>query len=86
MHASIYLHHALKHSPEKTLVFSGAVSSIVTIVGTMMYLVEELESGFMSIPTFIYWAVFTITTIGFGDITPITPVGKFIASLLMLAG
>lgn len=84
--ASIYLLHALKHSREKILVFFGTVSIIVTIVGTLMYLIEGPEAGFTSIPTSIYWAVVTITTVGFGDITPTTPAGKFIASLLMLIG
>ncbi|MCE1201628.1 MAG: ion transporter [Bacteroidia bacterium] len=84
--ASIYLLHALKHSREKILVFFGTVSIIVTIVGTLMYLIEGPQAGFTSIPTSIYWAVVTITTVGFGDITPTTPVGKFIASLLMLIG
>ncbi|MBK9290894.1 MAG: ion transporter [Bacteroidetes bacterium] len=84
--ASIYLLHALKHSREKILVFFGTVSIIVTIVGTLMYLIEGPEAGFTSIPTSIYWAVVTITTVGFGDITPVTPLGKFLASLLMLVG
>ncbi|HMM12904.1 MAG TPA: ion transporter [Bacteroidales bacterium] len=84
--ASIYLVHALKHSREKILVFFGTVLITVTIVGTLMYLIEGPESGFTSIPTSIYWAIVTITTVGFGDITPITLAGKFIASLLMLVG
>jgi len=84
--ASIYLLHALRHSREKILVFFGTVSIIVTIVGTLMYLIEGPESGFTSIPTSIYWAIVTITTVGFGDITPVTPAGKFVASLLMLIG
>lgn len=84
--ASVYLLLALKHSREKILVFFSTVSIIVTIVGTLMYLVEGPESGFTSIPTSIYWAIVTITTVGFGDITPVTPDGKIIASFLMLVG
>ncbi|PKP50239.1 MAG: ion transporter [Bacteroidetes bacterium HGW-Bacteroidetes-1] len=84
--ASLYLIHALKHAREKIIVFFGAVLIIVTIVGTIMYLVEGSETGFDSIPTSIYWAIVTITTVGFGDITPNTAFGQFIASLLMLVG
>lgn len=84
--ASIYLIYALKHSREKILVFFGTVLIIVTIIGTLMYIVEGPEHGFASIPMSIYWAIVTITTVGFGDITPKTPFGQIIASLLMLTG
>lgn len=84
--ASIYLIHALKHSREKILVFFGTVLIIVTIIGTLMYIVEGPQNGFVSIPVSIYWAIVTITTVGFGDITPTTPFGQIIASLLMLTG
>lgn len=84
--ASLFLLQALKNSREKILVFFGAVLIIVTIVGTIMYLVEGPASGFDSIPTSIYWAIVTITTVGYGDISPVTAFGQFIASLLMLTG
>lgn len=51
-----------------------------------MYLVESEENGFTSIPESIYWAIVTITTVGYGDMTPVTPAGKFIASVIMLIG
>ena len=84
--ASIYLIHALKHSREKIVVFFGTVLIIVTIMGTIMYIIEGPEAGFDSIPKAIYWAIVTITTVGFGDITPTTGLGQMIASLLMLTG
>lgn len=84
--ASIYLIHALKYSREKIVVFFGTVLIMVTIMGTIMFIVEGPESGFDSIPKSIYWAIVTITTVGFGDITPSSGLGQFIASLLMLTG
>lgn len=84
--ASIYLIHALRHSREKIVVFFGSVLITVTILGTIMYIIEGPEAGFVSIPTGIYWAIVTITTVGFGDITPVTPLGQIIASILMLTG
>ncbi len=84
--ASLFLIQALKNSREKILVFFGAVLIIVTIVGTIMYLIEGPSSGFVSIPVSIYWAIVTITTVGYGDISPVTPWGQFIASILMLTG
>lgn len=84
--ASLYLLHALKHSREKILVFFGSVLILVTIIGTFMYLIEGPENGFKSIPVSIYWAIVTITTVGYGDISPATPLGQLIASLLMLTG
>ena len=62
------------------------VIAIVIILGSIMYIVESDESGFTSIPESIYWAIVTITTVGYGDMTPITPAGKLIASLIMLIG
>lgn len=84
--ASLFLIQAIKNSREKILVFFGAVLIIVTIVGTIMYLLEGPASGFESIPISIYWAIVTITTVGYGDISPVTPWGQFIASILMLTG
>ncbi len=85
-YASIYLLHAFRHSREKIIIFFGTVLITVTIVGAFMYLIEGPENGFKSIPQSIYWAIVTITTVGFGDITPSTPLGQVIASFLMLTG
>jgi voltage-gated potassium channel len=59
---------------------------VVLILGTLLYVVEGPEHGFKDIPTSVYWAVTTITTVGFGDITPKTELGRFIASVMMLIG
>jgi voltage-gated potassium channel len=85
-YASIYLIHAFKHSREKIIIFFGAVLITVTIIGAIMYLVESPEAGFTSIPQSIYWAIVTITTVGFGDITPETALGQILASFLMITG
>jgi voltage-gated potassium channel len=77
---------ALRASRQKIIVFLGGVLSTVVIMGSVMYLVEGGENGFDSIPRGMYWAVVTMTTVGFGDITPKTVLGQFIASLLMIAG
>lgn len=81
-----FLGAALKSSAKKISIFMLAVLSIVVILGSVMYLVESEETGFTSIPDSIYWAIVTITTVGYGDISPITPLGKFIASIIMLIG
>jgi len=77
---------ALKASRVKILVFLFAVVMVVLIIGTLMYLIEGKDSGFTSIPAGIYWAIVTLTTVGFGDITPVTTLGKFIASFVMILG
>jgi len=77
---------ALRASRRKIIVFLWTVLSIVVIVGALMYLVEGEENGFTSIPTSIYWAVVTITTVGYGDIAPATVVGQILASVLMVTG
>ncbi len=77
---------ALRHSRPKILVFLFAVVVITIIAGTVMYLVEGEESGFSSIPLSIYWCIVTLTTVGFGDIAPVTPLGRFIASFIMITG
>jgi voltage-gated potassium channel len=77
---------ALRASRPKITVFLGAVLSTVVIMGSVMYLVEGEANGFDSIPRGMYWAVVTMTTVGFGDITPKTVPGQFIASLLMIMG
>lgn len=80
------LGHALRASVRKIMVFLSVVLMVVTIMGTVMYLVEGPANGYTSIPTSIYWAITTMTTVGFGDITPKTDLGRAIASLMMLLG
>ncbi len=77
---------ALRASIYKIIVFFGAVLSLVLILGTLFYLIEGEENGFNSIPQSIYWAIVTITTVGYGDIAPATVVGKILASITMLTG
>ena len=78
---------ALKRSRPKIAVFISFVIVLCIILGTVMYLVESNEgSGFTSIPRSIYWAIVTLTTVGYGDIAPITALGQFIASLIMILG
>jgi voltage-gated potassium channel len=77
---------ALAASRRKILVFLSAVLMVVLILGTLLYVVEGPEHGFRDIPTSVYWAITTITTVGFGDITPKTDIGRFIASVIMLMG
>ena len=62
------------------------VLMLVIILGSVMYLVERRQNGVTSIPQSIYWAIVTITTVGYGDIAPVTPLGKVIASFIMLLG
>ncbi|MBN8494430.1 MAG: ion transporter [Burkholderiales bacterium] len=80
------LYQALRASRRKILVFLSFVLLVVTIAGTLMYVVEGPENGFTSIPVGIYWAITTMTTVGFGDVTPNTDLGRFIASVMMLLG
>ena len=80
------LAHALRASGRKILVFLSVVMMTVLIMGTLMYVVEGPANGFTSIPTSVYWAISTMTTVGFGDITPKTDLGRAIASLMMLLG
>ena len=77
---------ALAASRRKILVFLSAVLMIVLVMGTLMYVVEGPANGFTSIPTSVYWAITTMTTVGFGDITPKTDLGRLIASMMMLLG
>ncbi len=77
---------ALMGSLKKIIVFLGAVLTVVLIVGAAMYLIEGEENGFTSIPQSIYWAIVTMTTVGYGDIAPQTVLGKILASLLMITG
>lgn len=77
---------ALRASRRKVLVFVFAVLALVTVMGTLMYLVEGEAHGFNSIPHSIYWAIVTLTTVGYGDITPQTNLGRFVASCIMILG
>lgn len=77
---------ALKDSRRKISVFLFGVFMIVIIVGTCMYLIEGSNNGFTSIPKSIYWTIVTITTVGYGDIAPQTPLGQIVASMLMILG
>ena len=77
---------ALHSSRRKIMIFYFTVIHIVVIVGAMMYLIEGRENGFTSIPRSIYWAIVTITTVGYGDISPQTNVGQAVAALLMITG
>ncbi len=77
---------ALAASRRKIMVFIGTVAIVVFLLGTVMYVVEGPANGFTSIPVSIYWAISTITTVGFGDITPKTDLGRAIASFIMLLG
>lgn len=77
---------ALSASIYKITVFFGAVLTIALIMGTTMYMVEGEQNGFSSIPESMYWAIVTITTVGYGDMSPITPFGKFLASVAMIVG
>jgi len=77
---------ALSHSRAKISIFLFAVLIVCVITGTLMYLVEGPENGFTNIPISIYWCIVTLTTVGFGDIHPLTPLGRFIASFIMIVG
>lgn len=77
---------ALYRSRRKIAVFLLAVVLLVVIFGAAMYVVEGPENGFTSIPISMYWAIVTMATVGFGDITPVTPLGRFITSVLILIG
>lgn len=83
---AIVLLRALKASSYKIGIFFSAVLTIVILLGTIMYVVENGENGFTSIPQSIYWAIITVTTVGYGDIVPHTILGKFISSFAMIIG
>lgn len=77
---------AMKASRRKITVFVLTVLTVVVAIGSLMYMIEGPEHGFTSIPEAIYWAIVTMTTVGYGDISPGTPAGKFLASALMIIG
>jgi voltage-gated potassium channel len=84
--AGRFLVMAMYRSREKIFIFMFFVLTNVVIFGTIMYLVEGEASGFTSIPTSIYWAIVTLTTVGYGDISPVTGLGQFLASIIMIMG
>lgn len=80
------LQSALRTAKKRILVFLSVVIALVTIIGTLMYLIEDGQSGFTSIPRSIYWAIVTVTTVGYGDIVPETVLGQILASIMMIIG
>ncbi|QTX22564.1 ion transporter [Comamonas aquatica] len=82
----LFLGRALKSSARKIFVFLSVVAVIVFVMGTLIYIIEGPENGFTSVPVGIYWAISTVTTVGYGDITPSTGAGRFFASIMMLIG
>jgi voltage-gated potassium channel len=80
------LRRALHASSRKISVFLSAVLLLVVIIGALMYVVEGEEHGFTSIPVSVYWAIVTLTTVGYGDISPRTPLGQILASVVMIIG
>lgn len=77
---------ALIASRVKITVFLGGILSVVLIMGSLMYLIEGADHGFTSIPRSVYWAIVTMTTVGYGDITPQTPIGQFLSAIIMILG
>lgn len=80
------LRRALWASRRKIVVFLLAVLTAVVIIGATMYVIEGEDSGFTSIPVGIYWAIVTLSTVGYGDVAPVTPLGQMLAALVMLLG
>ncbi len=86
MNASTFIWEALKASRYKIGIFLYTVVMVVIVIGALMYFIEGEASGFDSIPRAMYWVVVTITTVGYGDIAPMTTTGQFIASIVMILG
>ncbi len=87
IHDAQYILSALIHSRRKITVFLLFVLLMTTIFGSMMYIIEgPVNEKFDSIPRSIYWAIVTLTTVGYGDISPITPLGQFISAVIMILG
>ncbi len=84
--AGTHLLFLLRESWQRVWVFVLALSLLVTTLGSMIYLIEGPENGFTSIPLSMYWAVVTLTTVGYGDISPQTSLGKFVAAMVMVIG
>jgi len=83
---SKHLKESLIKSRGKIIIFIYFILISTILIGSLMYVVEGEKSGFTSIPASIYWCIVTLTTVGFGDITPITPLGQFLASVVMILG
>ena len=77
---------ALRASSKKITIFLFTVLTLVVILGSLMYLIEGEENGFTSIPVSVYWAIVTLTTVGYGDISPQTPLGQTLAAMVMILG
>jgi voltage-gated potassium channel len=77
---------ALSRSYRKILLFLFTVLLIITIFGALIYMIEPPEAGFTSMPSSMYWAIVTLTTVGYGDVTPVTPFGQFISACMMILG
>lgn len=86
LHEAEALKRALQLSLPKITVFAAAIVAIVVIVGALMYVVEGEEHGFSNIPISIYWAIVTLTTVGYGDMSPKTPLGQFLSCIVMMLG
>lgn len=86
MHDGQFIVSALRQSSRKIYIFLLFMVIFIVIIGSIMYLVEGGKNGFSSIPQSIYWAVVTVTTVGYGDISPATPLGKFLSMIVMLCG
>jgi len=86
LNAASLLARALRASRRKIAVFIYAVLILVTLTGSLMYVIEGEANGFTSIPRSIYWAVVTVTTVGYGDISPQTAAGQTLAAFLMILG
>ena len=80
------LKQSLKASRRKITVFIFTVLTLVVILGSLMYMIEGVENGFTSIPKSIYWAIVTLTTVGYGDISPQTNLGQLLAAIIMILG
>ena len=81
-----FLRRSMAASSRKIMVFLFSIGTIVVIIGSTMYMIEGAENGFTSIPRGIYWAIVTLTTVGYGDISPKTDLGQMVASLVMILG
>ena len=86
MNDSKYIVKALKNSSRKIYIFLLFLSVFIIFIGCFMYIIEDGQNGFTSIPQCIYWAVVTITTVGYGDVSPVTGFGKFVSIIVMLCG
>jgi len=86
LHEAESLKRALQMSLPKITVFAAAIVTLVVIMGALMYVIEGEKNGFTSIPISIYWAVVTLTTVGYGDISPKTPLGQFMSCIVMMLG